>query len=89
MRASPRRWKLQILGYAELPNDELVDLQTPYSSAPDREATNGDSADGQCTNCQRAECLGTDRESLLGSGFLGAEDAQRVPSHRITNGKES
>lgn len=68
------RWKLQVIGNAKLPDDELVDLQTPYSSAPNREATDRDSADGQCTNCQRAESLCTDCESSQGVRVPGTEE---------------
>jgi hypothetical protein len=65
---------LQVIGNAELPNDELVDLQMPYSSASNREATDRDNADGQGTNCQRAECLCTDCESPQGVRVPGTED---------------
>jgi hypothetical protein len=75
---------LQVIGSAKVPNDELVDLQTPNSSASNREATDRDSADGQCTNCQRAECLCTDCESPQGARFPRTEDRQKAPSHRIT-----
>jgi hypothetical protein len=66
---------LQAIGNPELPNDELVDLQMPYSSTSNREATDRDSADGQCTNRQRAECLRTDCESFQGGRVPVTENA--------------
>lgn len=65
---------MQVIGNSELPNDELVDLQMPYSSASNREATDRDNADGQSTNCQRAECLRTDCESSQGVRVPATED---------------
>ena len=67
---------MQVLGNAKPPNDELVNFQTAYSSTPNRKATNSHSADGQCTDSQRAECLSTDRKSPSGARVSGTEDAQ-------------
>lgn len=43
-------WCLQLLGHAKVPNHEFVDFEPPDAGATDRQLTNSERSNGQCTN---------------------------------------
>ena len=54
LRVAIRR-RLQFFSDAKVPNDKLVDFESPDSCATDRQPTNSESADGQRSNRDRGK----------------------------------
>lgn len=48
-------WGLQVIDYAKVPNDKLVNLQSSDARTTDCQSTNGYSTDGQCTDSECAQ----------------------------------
>ena len=89
------RWRVKLFGNAKPPHDELVNLQSLDSGATDCQPADGYGTDGQCadrdrTQRQRAKCSRCDdaHRSVFpraGSADFSRQAAGQIPEHGIAN----